>query len=129
MPPRGETKIFRSDCMDTDVTENYEEKSFPVLTLFLATFPFVLLAVFFSYVLRARLFLGHWPSYNQPDPKQLGWWIQHSFLQVGFVALPAVALGAVILAIVGRFQRRDFPVDYHCHCRVGVRCFDCICTC
>jgi len=96
--------------MDTHVTENYEEKSFPVLTLFLATFPFVLLAVFFSYVLRARLFLGHWPSYNQPDPKQLGWWIQHSFLQVGFVALPAVALGAVILAIVGRFQRRDFPV-------------------
>ena len=80
------------------------------MTLFLATFPFLLLIVFFSYVLRARLFLGHWPSYNQPDPKQLGWWIQHSFLQLGFIAFPAVALSAIILAIVGRFHRRDFPV-------------------
>ena len=96
--------------MDGRLTEYHPARSFPVVTLLMATFPFLLLTVFFSYVLRARLFLGHWPSYNQPDPKQLGWWIQHSFLQLGFISFPAVALSAVIFAIVGRFHRRDFPL-------------------
>jgi hypothetical protein len=80
------------------------------MTLSLALFPMLLLMVFFAYVLRARLFLGHWPSYNNPDPKQLGWWIQHSFLQLGLITFPAVALLATMFAIACRFLSRDFPL-------------------
>jgi hypothetical protein len=64
--------------------EEHPPRSFPLVTLFLASFPLLLLIIFFAYVFRARLVLGHWPSYNNPDPKQLGWCIQHSFLQLGF---------------------------------------------
>jgi len=35
--------------------------------------------------------------------------IQHSFLQLGFIGFPLVALVAIISAIVGRTRSRDFP--------------------
>jgi hypothetical protein len=92
------------------MTEKPPARSFPLVTLSLAVFPLLLLIVFFAYVFRARLVLGHWPSYNNPDPKQLGWWIQHSFLQLGFITFPAVALLATMFAIAGRFLSRDFPL-------------------
>ncbi len=91
------------------MTQDRPTRDFPIATLLLASFPLLLLMVFFAYVLRARLFLGHWPSYNDPDPKQLGWWIQHSFLQLGFIAFPAVALLATMFAVAGRLHSRDFP--------------------
>jgi len=91
------------------MTQNHPARSFPFVTLLLAGFPLLLLIVFFSYVLQARLFLGQWPTYSHPDPKQLGWWIQHSFLQLGFIGFPLVALVAIISAIVGRTRSRDFP--------------------
>lgn len=78
--------------------------------LCLAAFPLVLLAAFFAYVARARLHLGHWPYYNHPDPKQLGWWFPHSLLQLGFVGFPVVALASMVLAAVGRARSREFPI-------------------
>jgi hypothetical protein len=80
-----------------------------VAALTLATSPLILLVLFFAYVVRARLHLGHWPHYNHPDPKQLGWWIQHSLLQIGFIGFPVMALTAVGLALAGRWRSREFP--------------------
>jgi hypothetical protein len=82
---------------------------FLATTLLLAGFPLLLLLAFFGYVVQARLHLGYWPYYAHPDPKQLGWWIQHSLLQLGFVGFPVVALVAVVLAIIGRTSSRKFP--------------------
>ncbi len=78
-------------------------------TLTLAAFPLFVLVAFFCYVIEARLYLGHWPSYGNPDPKQLGWWLQHSLLQLGFVGFPVVALVATGLAVFGRARSREFP--------------------
>jgi len=80
------------------------------VALFFAAFPLLLLFAFSAYVVQARLYLGHWPYYNHPDPKQLGWWIQHNQLQIGFIAFPAVTLAAVVLAVVGRARSREFPI-------------------
>jgi len=85
-------------------------RPFPLVALFFAAFPVLLLVEFFNYVVRARLYLGHWPFYNNPDPKQLGWWLQHSLLQLGFVGFPVVALAAAVLGIVGRARSREFPI-------------------
>jgi hypothetical protein len=82
----------------------------PLATLFLAASPLALLLVFFAYVVRARVYLGHWPSYNHPDPKQLGWWIQHTLLQAGFIGFPVAPLVAGVLAVVGRARSREFPI-------------------
>jgi hypothetical protein len=68
-----------------------------------------LLIAFLGYVVEARLHLGHWPSYANPDPKQLGWWLQHSLLQLGFIGFPLVALLAIGLAVFGRTRSREFP--------------------
>jgi hypothetical protein len=82
----------------------------PLAALLLAASPALLLFEFFAYVVRARLYLGHWPYYNHPDPKQLGWWIQHSLLQAGFVGFPFAAIAAAFLAAVGRARSREFPI-------------------
>jgi hypothetical protein len=85
-------------------------KPFHLATLILAAFPLFLLVAFFGYVIEARLHLGHWPSYANPDPKQLGWAIQHSTLQLGFVGFPVVAFLAAGLAMLGRARSREFPI-------------------
>jgi hypothetical protein len=85
-------------------------KPFHFATLTLAAFPLLLLVAFFGYVIEVRLHLGHWPSYANPDPKQLGWWFQHSVLQLGFVGFPVAALLATGLAVVGRLRSREFPL-------------------
>jgi hypothetical protein len=91
------------------MTQHRLTRPFPLTALTLAAFPLLLLVAFFGYVIEARLHLGHWPSYGQPDPKQLGWWIQHSILQLSFVGFPMVALIAAGLAVFGRVRSREFP--------------------
>jgi hypothetical protein len=69
----------------------------------------VQLVSFFGYVFQAAVYLRHWPSYNNPDPKLLGWWLQHNALVLDFSAVPVFSLLAVVLAGVGRARSRDFP--------------------
>jgi hypothetical protein len=92
------------------MTKRSITKPFPLVTLTLAAFPLFLLLAFLGYVIEARLRLDHWPSYANPDPKQLGWWIQHSALQLGFVGFPVVVLLAVGLSMLGRVRSREFPI-------------------
>ncbi len=85
-------------------------KLFRLFVLYLAAFPLLLLAAFYNYVLMARLYLGHWPQYNRPDPKRLGWWIPHDLLWLGLICFPAIAILAMCLAAVGRFRSKEFPI-------------------
>ncbi len=54
----------------------------------------VLLCV--SYAVRARWELGYWATYNNPDPKNLGWPIHHLLILVGLLAIyPALIFSAL----------------------------------
>ena len=65
------------------------------------------LALFYSFVLRARLALGTWPLPYQPDPKALGFDIHHAAvlltLPLWMVSPMAVLL---LVALQPRFGRR-----------------------
>jgi hypothetical protein len=78
--------------------------------MILAVSPAFMIAALLEYATRARVYLGHWPSYNNPDPKNLGWFIQHAALQLGFTLFPLPLLGAVFLSIAGRAKTPDFPL-------------------
>ena len=92
------------------MNEHRNTEPFTLVAWVLALFPFLFLALFFVYVIRARLHLGYWPSYNHPDPKQLGWQFQHGLLWLGLVNFPYAGGLAVVLAIISRVRARDFPV-------------------
>src|SRR5262245_47291751 len=85
-----------------------------IITLLLAVFPLLLVLGSLSYACEAAIYLGHWPSYNNPDPKQLpGWFaIQHDALGVGLLASEAIFCLAIGLAIVGRICSREFPLAW-----------------
>lgn len=61
-----------------------------------ALFPLGYLALFYSYVLRARLALGVWPRPYQPDPKDLGFDLH--YLAV-LLALPVWFISPILLLI------------------------------
>jgi len=92
------------------MTENRNSEPLTVLSWLLAVLPGILLAFFFVYVIQALMHLGYWPSYNHPDPKQLGWRVEHGLLQLGFISFPYAAGLAVVVAIIGRGHTRDFPI-------------------
>jgi len=72
------------------------------LPVILATYPLAWLALFYGFVVRAYLHLGHWPTPYHPDPKTLGFTIHHQAIWYGLMALPVVGLVAVACTIVGR---------------------------
>jgi hypothetical protein len=81
----------------------------PTIALSFAAFPVLVFLALLGYALEAAVYLGHWPSYANPYPKQLGWWLEHSALQLGFVGFPTASLLAICLAVFGRIRSRDFP--------------------
>jgi len=72
------------------------------LPLILAAYPLMWLVLLYSFVVRARLHLGHWPAPNQPDPKALEFTVHHQAIWFGLMAMPVVALAAVALPVIGR---------------------------
>ena len=82
---------------------------FPLITLLVAAFPVLLIFDLLGYAFKAAVHLGHWPSYANPDPKQLGWSYEHGVVLLAWISFPMVSLGAIILAILGRFRSQNFP--------------------
>ena len=83
------------------------------IPLLLATYPLCWLALFYGFVLRARLALGYWPAPYLPDPKDLGFTVHHMAVLFGLVAVPAVLLAAFASALIGpreTVHRRLWPV-------------------
>jgi hypothetical protein len=79
---------------------------FYVLGLILALSPLSLIVAFSGYVISARIYLGYWPHYNHPDPKQLGWWGWHGLLQLGFIGFPLSSLVTITCALILRAKIR-----------------------
>ncbi|NUN98555.1 MAG: hypothetical protein HUU16_20550 [Candidatus Omnitrophica bacterium] len=70
--------------------------------------PFIGLAAFYSFVLRARLALGYWPSYNHPEPKELGFDL-HS-LAIG-LCVYVVMDSMILYPFIALFKRGMFAPD------------------
>lgn len=71
------------------------------------------LALFYSFVLRARLALGVWPEPYQPDPKSLGFGIHHAMVLLGaplWMASPVVVLMLVALRPGLRGRKMVLPL-------------------
>ena len=83
---------------------------FVLFSFVLAVFPALVMFLFFCYVCEARLWIGHWPQYNNPDPKILGMDWTRAFIGLGFVAFPYTGTLAVMFALIGRSMSRTFPV-------------------
>ena len=61
--------------------------------------PVACVLICLSYAVRARWELGHWATYDNPDPKNLGWPIHHSLILVSLLAI----YPALILSILSSF--------------------------
>ena len=72
-----------------------------------AIVPVLLLLLCVTYYDRAKLNLGYWPTYGNPDPKQLGWWGQHSLIYL-FLFLCYPALGWLAFSVTGLSYKRHF---------------------
>lgn len=70
---------------------------------YLAATPFLWTLLFWSFVLRARFSLGHWPAPYQPDPKDLGFVVHYYLLLAGMPL--ALAAAVVVPAVVLFFYR------------------------
>jgi hypothetical protein len=67
----------------------------------LAATPFVWTILFWSFVLRARVALGHWPAPYQPDPKDLGFAVHYYLLLAGMPLALAAAIVVPIVVVLG----------------------------
>jgi hypothetical protein len=70
---------------------------------YLAATPFLWTLLFWSFVLRARFSLGHWPAPYQPDPKDLGFVVHYYLLLAG---MPLALAAAVVVPAVVLFSYR-----------------------
>ncbi len=68
--------------------------------VWLSGYPLVWTVLFYAFVLRARMQLGHWPSPYQPDPKALGFNLHHGFLECGLMALIPLGIVATFLSFL-----------------------------
>ena len=75
-----------------------------------AVSPLLWLVLFYSFVLRARLYLGVWPRPDQADPKDLGFEFHYLAIYLGVLAMFVATMWAVALALV-RYSPggRPFP--------------------
>ena len=73
-----------------------------------STSPWACLALFWSFVLRARLALGRWPTPCQPDPKDLGFDFHHLLVTLSLpvaISMTVMAGVLVLVAIAWRWER------------------------
>jgi hypothetical protein len=70
-----------------------------------AALPFILIAEMYTFAFRAALFLGHWPTYSNPDPKDLPDHFHPAteFLEFVIPMLVSVAVTYLFFTLVMRF--------------------------
>ena len=77
-----------------------ERRKVQGLIWFLATLPVLAFLTLFSFALRARWSLGRWPSYSNPDPKDLGfdfhYWLSGLTLNVSVLAQVLLTVLAIV---------------------------------
>lgn len=81
------------------------------ITVFaLASFPIFVFIGFLAYVIQARFHFGFWPSYGNPDPRDMGLWVQHNLLTISLMAVIFTPLVVSLLAFYERRRSQNFPV-------------------
>lgn len=84
-------------------------KPLPLAALILAVSPLLFSLAVLLFAGLVWLSRGHWPSYNNPDPKLVFWGIPCLLLQLCVILVPAALTGANALAVIGRSRSRQFP--------------------
>ncbi len=65
---------------------------YELLLIIYTLFPVLFLILFLSYILRARLYLGYWPTPYHPDPKSMNFYFHHWALFISIVTTPFAGL-------------------------------------
>ena len=81
-----------------------------MIALVIAALPALLICDLWGFAVKAAVHCGHWPSYGNPDPKQLPWEIQLATLRLEWICAPWFTLIAIGAAIQGRLFSRQFPL-------------------
>lgn len=84
-------------------------KPLPLAALILAVSPVLFIFAVLLFAILVWLSRGHWPSYNNPDPKLVFWGIPCLLLQLCVMLVPVAFTGAIALAVIGRSRSRQFP--------------------
>lgn len=75
---------------------------FSIIKKYLLMFPILYIAIFYSFVLRARILLKVWPTPYNPDPKSLGFHIHQVliflFLYLALASIPLLIYWVVFLS-------------------------------
>jgi Fe2+ transport system protein B len=79
-----------------------------------AALPMIHLASLYTFACRAALFLGHWPSYNNPDPTYLPdeFQPQTEFLAFVIPTIISVAVTCLFATLVARFASRSRRIAF-----------------
>lgn len=78
------------------------------LVWILAAAPLLWALAFWSFVLRARIALGHWPYPYNPDPKDLGFPVHYMALIMGMpLSFTSVAMALILTAVFYQRLRLD----------------------
>ena len=72
--------------------------------------PVVLIFDLLGFASKTAVQLGYWPSYGNPDPKQLPFGHELVALQIGWMIIPVVSFCAIGVAILARLSSREFPL-------------------
>jgi MFS family permease len=75
----------------------------------IAALPLFGITLLYTFALRAALFLGHWPSYNNPDPKTLPdrFHPQSEFLEIVLPLVISVSVTNLVAFLVTRVRSND----------------------
>jgi len=84
-------------------------KPLPLAALILAVSPLLFIFAVLLFAVLVWLSRGHWPSYNNPDPKLIFWGIPCLLVQLCLMLVPVAFIGAIALAVFGRSRSRLFP--------------------
>lgn len=98
---RGRFSIGRCDNDHLLMLFKQFTKPLPLLALIAALYPVLMLFLVLLTASIARLYLGHWPSYNNPDPGTIAWGLPHLVIQLCFIPLPLSPFLALAFAFPG----------------------------
>ena len=78
------------------------KKIFAYIYYFICVVPLLYVMIFYSYVLRAYLKLGYLPTYNNPDPKELGFIIHRKLI---YLTSDVIIVGLFVWLILSTIKK------------------------
>jgi hypothetical protein len=82
-------------------------KTWTAIVFVLAAYPLFLIVALGAFAVVTSALVGHWPSYNNPDPKTIWWSYPQMILLLGYVTSPFVGLIPFFAALHRPWKLRD----------------------